>query len=179
MNIFNESNTIQAMLLDASCINGWTMMDPEFMPKDGNLGLPLQARWLRESLLLLNKDKGLTPDQADEIVRQIQGVFMGLVNPSDLVEANKRLRERIFTYNSFPCGPDNLPTAIDFFDMANPKNNFCIVVREWSYQARGQTNAGAKRFDLAFFINGFPMVFCETKTPVRPAICWADAASRL
>ena len=177
MNIFNESNTIQAMLLDASCLNGWTMMDPEFMPKDGNLGLPLQARWLKESLLLLNKDKCLTADQADEIVRQIQGVFMGLVNPGDLVEANKRLRERIFTYNSFPCGPDNLPTAIDFFDMANPKNNFCVVVREWSYQARGQTNAGAKRFDLAFFINGFPMVFCETKTPVRPAICWADAAS--
>ena len=47
MNIFNESNTIQAMLLDASCLNGWTMMDPEFMPEDGNLGLPLQARWLR------------------------------------------------------------------------------------------------------------------------------------
>ena len=177
MNPFNESNTIQAMLLDAACLNGWMMMDPEFMPKEGNLGLPLQAKWLKDSLLLLNKDKGLTSDQADEIVRQIQGVFMGLVNPSDLVETNKRLRERIFTYNSFPCGPDNLPTAIDFFDMANPKNNLCVVVREWSYQARGQTNSGVKRFDLAFFINGFPMVFCETKTPVRPAICWADAAS--
>ena len=176
MNIFNESNTIQSMLLDAACINGWMMIDPEFMPKGGNLGLPLQARWLKDSLLLLNKDKGLTSDQADEIVRQIQGVFMGLVNPSDLVETNKRLRERIFTYNSFPCGPDNLPTAIDFFDMANPRNNHCVVVREWSYQPKGQSNAGAKRFDLAFFINGFPMVFCETKTPVRPAICWADAA---
>ena len=46
MNIFNESNTIQAMLLDAACLNGWMMMDPEFMPKEGNLGLPLQAKWL-------------------------------------------------------------------------------------------------------------------------------------
>ena len=75
MNIFNESNTIQAMLLDASCLNGWMMMDSEFMPKEGNLGLPLQAKWLKDSLLLLNKNKGLTPDQADEIVGQIQGVW--------------------------------------------------------------------------------------------------------
>ena len=34
MNIFNEANTIQAMLMDAACLNGWMMMDPEFMPKD-------------------------------------------------------------------------------------------------------------------------------------------------
>ena len=133
MSNFNESNTIQSMLFDAAGLNGWTMLDKELLPSPvENLGLPLQARWLKDALLLLNKEKGLTPAQADEIVRQIQGVYMGLVNPNDLVEANKRLRERIFTYNSFPCGPDNLPTAIDFFDMAHPKNNLCVGVREWS-----------------------------------------------
>lgn len=177
MNIFNEANTIQAMLLDAAVINGWMVMDKEFVSDQGNQGMPLQAKTLKKALLLLNKEKGLTESQADEIVRQIQGVYLGLVNPADLVETNKRLRERLFTFNSFPCGPENLPTAIDFFDFDNPKNNVCTAVREWTYQARGQVNAGAKRFDLAFFINGFPMVFCETKTPVRPAISWADGAS--
>ena len=177
MSNFNESNTIQAMLLEASAHNGWMVMDREFLPNEGNMGLPVVARLLKESLLLLNKEKGLTPEQADEIVRQIQGLYLGLVNPADLVEANKRLRERLFVYNSFPCGPENLPTAIDFFDFNDPKNNSCIAVREWVYQTRGQVGANAKRFDIAFFINGFPVVLCETKTPVRPAISWADAAS--
>ena len=137
MNIFNEANTIQAMLLDAAVINGWMVMDKEFVSDQGNQGLPLQAKTLKKALLLLNKEKGLTESQADEIVRQIQGVYLGLVNPADLVETNKRLRERIFTFNSFPCGPENLPTAIDFFDFDNPKNNVCAAVREWTYQARG------------------------------------------
>ena len=173
---FNESNTIQAMLMEAAGHNGWMLMDREFVPREGNLGLPVIAAWLKDALLLLNKEKGLTSAQADEIVRQIQGMYEGLVNPADLVERNKLLWERFFIRNSFPCGPENLPTAIDFFDFNNPKNNICAAVREWTYQSRNAMNAGAKRFDIAFFINGFPVVFCETKTPVRPAISWGDAA---
>ena len=177
MKEFTEANTIQSMLFDAAGEIGWRLMSADEVPSEGNLGLPVVARWLKESLLLLNKEKGLTEAQADEVVRQVQGVYLGLVNPADLVESNKRLRERLFLLNSFPCGPENLPTAIDFFDLTNPNGNSCVAVREWSYTARGQVHASAKRFDLAFFINGFPVVFCETKTPVRPAICWADGAS--
>ena len=178
MNIFNEANTIQAMLCEAAVHNGWMVEDRTFMVDvPANQGLPLQAKLLRDSLLVLNKEKGLTEPQAEEIVRQIQGVYLGLVNPADLVEANKRLREKLFVSNSFPCGPENLPTAIDFFDFNNPRNNSCIAVREWECPMRGQVHVNLKRFDIAFFINGFPMVLCETKTPVRPAVSWADAAS--
>ncbi len=177
MSNFTEANTIRDMLFDAAGFNGWMLMDGGLVPREGNIGLPFVPSWLKESLLLLNKDKGLTDAQADEIVRQVQGVYLGLVNPVDLVETNKRRRERIFTYNSFPCGPDNLPTAIDLFDCKHPKNNMCVAVREWGCQPRGQANLGEKRFDIAFFINGFPMVICETKTPVRPAVSWADGAS--
>ncbi len=176
MSAFNEHNTIQAMLFDAAGRNGWEAVEAESMPKEGNMGFPLVAAWLKESLLRLNGAKGLTAAQADEVVRRIQEVYAGLVNPGDLVEANKRLHERLFTYNSFPCGPENLPGAIDFFDFANPGNNRCVAVREWTYQPYGQPASGAKRFDIAFFINGFPVVMCETKTPVRPAVSWADAA---
>ena len=177
MSNFNEANTIRDMLFDTAGYNGWMLTDRGFVPEAGNIGLPLVAEWLKGSLLLLNKDKGLTSAQADEIVRQIQGLYEGLVNPADLVERNKLLRERLFQRNSFPCGPDNLPTAIDFFDFANPKNNLCAAVREWTYRGRGAPGAGERRFDIAFFINGFPMVLCETKTPVRPATSWADAAA--
>lgn len=175
MSTFNEANTIQAMLYAAAGEAGWMLAGNEEVPEAGNGGWPVAAEWLKEALLRLNKGKGLTGAQADEIVRQIQGIYAGLSNPADLVEANKRLRERLFTYNSFPCGPENLPTAIDFFDLAEAGNNRCTAVREWTYRPR--EGAGTKRFDLALFINGFPVVLCETKTPVRPAVTWADGAA--
>ena len=55
MSRFNEANTIQAMLLDAAVINGWMVMDKEFVSDQGNQGLPLQAKTLKKALLLLNK----------------------------------------------------------------------------------------------------------------------------
>ena len=178
MSTFNESNTIQDMLAETAGCNGWIVCDKGMLDLiEGNsMGLPLGTRLLKKALLMLNKDKGLTESQADNIIREIQGVYLGLVNPNDLVEANKRLRERIFTYNSFPCGPENQPTAIDFFNMAHPQSNLCYCVREMSYPMRGAAVSNMKRFDLVFYINGFPMVMCETKSPVRPSVDWAVAA---
>lgn len=174
MSTFNEANTIQALLFDTAGLAGWTLSSPDAVPTGENLGLPLNAAWLKGTLLLLNREKGLTEAQADEIVRRIQGLYLSLTNPADLVSANKALREMLFTTNSFPCGPENRPTAIDFFDFEEPANNLCMAVREWTFQPRA--SAGAKRFDIAFFVNGFPLVLCETKTPVRPAVTWADGA---
>lgn len=174
MSTFNEANTIQALLFDTAGLAGWTLSSPDAVPTGENLGLPLNAAWLKGTLLLLNREKGLTEAQADEIVRRIQGLYLSLSNPADLVSANKALREMLFTTNSFPCGPENRPTAIDFFDFEEPANNLCMAVREWTFQPRA--SAGAKRFDIAFFVNGFPLVLCETKTPVRPAVTWADGA---
>lgn len=178
MSTFNESNTIQDMLAETAGCNGWIVCNKDMLDlMDGDsMGLPLSAGLLKKALLMLNKDKGLTESQADNIIREIQGVYLGLVNPNDLVEANKRLRERIFTYNSFPCGPENQPTAIDFFNMAHPQDNLCYCVREMSYLMRGAAVSNMKRFDLVFYINGFPMVMCETKSPVRPSVDWAVAA---
>ena len=174
MSTFNEANTIQALLFDTAGLAGWTLSSPDAVPTGENLGLPLNAAWLKGTLLLLNREKGLTEAQADEIVSRIQGLYLSLSNPADLVSANKALREMLFTTNSFPCGPENRPTAIDFFDFEEPANNLCMAVREWTFQSRA--SAGAKRFDIAFFVNGFPLVLCETKTPVRPAVTWADGA---
>ena len=42
---------------------------------------------------------------------------------------------------------------------------------------RGAAVTNLKRFDLVFYINGFPMVMCETKSPVRQSVDWAVAAS--
>ena len=178
MSTFNESNTIQDMLAETAGCNGWIVCDKGMLDliEGDSMGLPLGTRLLKKALLMLNKDKGLTESQADNIIREIQGVYLGLVNPNDLVEANKRLRERIFTYNSFPCGPENQPTAIDFFNMAHPQDNLCYCVREMSYPMRGAAVSNLKRFDLVFYINGFPMVMCETKSPVRPSVDWAVAA---
>ena len=38
-------------------------------------------------------------------------------------------------------------------------------------------NRETKRPDVVMFVNGLPLVVGETKTPVRPAVSWLDAAS--
>ena len=99
MSAFTEANTIQDMLAETAGCNGWTVCNKDLVDvvnKD-TMGLPLATKWLKDALLMLNKDKGLTESQADNIIREIQGIYLGQVNPNDLVEANKRLRERIFT----------------------------------------------------------------------------------
>ena len=65
MSTFNEANTVQAMLFDAAGKIGWKTMEAGALPKEGNLGLPLVAEWLKEALLKLNKAKGLTEEGAD------------------------------------------------------------------------------------------------------------------
>ena len=99
MSAFTEANTIQDMLAETAGCNGWTVCNKDLVDvvnKD-TMGLPLATKWLKDALLMLNKDKGLTESQADNIIREIQGIYLGLVNPNDLVEANKRLRERILS----------------------------------------------------------------------------------
>ena len=47
---------------------------------------------------------------------------------------------------------------------------FCVLT-EWATIRNPE-----KRFDVVLLVNGIPLVVCEAKTPVRPAISWVDGA---
>ena len=85
MSTFNEANTIQAMLYAAAGEAGWMLAGNEEVPEAGNGGWPVAAEWLKEALLRLNKGKGLTGAQADEIVRQIQGIYAKVIAERSLL----------------------------------------------------------------------------------------------
>ena len=73
MSTFTEANTIQEMLAEAAACNGWIVCNKDLVDvvnKD-TMGLPLATTWLKDALLMLNKDKGLTEAQADNIIREI------------------------------------------------------------------------------------------------------------
>src|SRR5690606_20447422 len=60
-------------------------------------------------------------------------------------------------------------------DFENPASNRFVVAEEVSI---GTPGAGGRRFDVVFYVNGFPLVVVETKSPVKKET-WLKAAREL
>ena len=91
MRTFKEANTSQALLFDTAGLARWAPSPAEEVPTGGNLGFPLNADWLKGTLLLFTREKGLAEAQMDEIVCRIQGFYLSLSNPGDLEQVMKGL----------------------------------------------------------------------------------------
>ena len=169
MNTFNESNTIEAMLIEAAQKAGWDYVPIADVPR--NESQILVEPWLVEALRRLNPT--LTAAQIDEVVIKLRTVCVAATR-DELVTANQRFRKLIFEENSYPFGKDGMHVNVRFFDETHPENNRCIITNQWEFPKRSAQ--GGKRYDIVMIVNGIPMVVCETKTPVRPSETWANAA---
>lgn len=166
--MFTEDNTIEKMLLSVAQEKGWTYVKAEDMPR--STSDIMVAQWLKEALLRLNPK--ITASQAEEVVQKIKAALYTTAN--ELITANQRLRKLFFEENSYPFGKDGEHIPVKFFDMEDMSKNYCVVTNQWEFPR--PSIDGGKRLDIVFLINGLPMVIGETKTPVRPAITWADGA---
>ena len=169
MNTFNESNTIEAMLIEAAQKAGWDYVPIADVPR--NESQILVEPWLVEALRRLNP--ALTPAQIDEVVIKLRTVCVAATR-DELVTANQRFRKLLFEENSYPFGEDGMHVNVRFFDEEHPENNRCVITNQWEFPRRSAQ--GGKRYDIVMVVNGIPMVICETKTPVRPSETWANAA---
>ena len=169
MNTFNESNTVEAMLIEAAQKAGWDYVPIADVPR--NESQILVEPWLVEALRRLNP--ALTPAQIDEVVIKLRTVCVAATR-DELVTANQRFRKLLFEENSYPFGEDGMHVNVRFFDEERPENNRCVITNQWEFPRRSAQ--GGKRYDIVMVVNGIPMVICETKTPVRPSETWANAA---
>lgn len=74
-----------------------------------------------------------------------------------------------------PFGPHGEHVPVNLVDVVQPANNRLTVVNQWTYQ----TGVVAKRFDVAFLINGLPLVIGEAKTATRSSVTWFDGAFQI
>lgn len=165
--MFNETNTIEEMLIAAAVGQGWEYRSAAELER--STSSVLLETILQDALLRLNP---ITRDQAGQVINSLRTVIIG-ARPDDLVTRNQQLRKMLFEENSYPFGKDGEHIAIRFFS-DDPYEDSRIVTNQWEFP-RPSINGG-KRLDIVFLINGIPLVIGETKTPVRPAVTWADGA---
>lgn len=169
MSYFNESNTVEEMLINAAGERGWIYVEASQVPR-----LPDEvfvSQWLQTALIEINH---ITPDQAQIVIDRIRARVISCNHYDDLVAANDKFRSLLFEENSYPFGPDGDNIVIKFFHEEMSKNR-CVVTNQWEYPRL--SHEGGKRLDLVYLINGIPMVIGEAKTPVRPDVTWADGAT--
>jgi type I restriction enzyme, R subunit len=192
---FNESNTVEQMILDAvENLGRTTAVEPmhdapgwgaslgaEFKPSRWSyvpgLQVPRQPgdvmveSWLREALLRLNPEIAAQPDRADEVIYALRATILS-VQADGLVRANENFMAWLRGEKTMPFGHNGEHVSVRLVDTVQPANNRLTVVNQWTYQ----TGAVVKRFDVVFLVNGLPVVIGEAKTPTRSAVTWFDGA---
>jgi type I restriction enzyme R subunit len=192
---FNESNTVEQMILDALAPRrsaeafalredppGWggslggELRPPkwEYVPVTE---VPRQAgdvmveAWLRLALIRLNPEIAAQPDRADEVIYALRAILLS-VQADGLVRANENFMAWLRGEKTMPFGPHGEHVPVRLVDATNPPHNQLVVTNQWVFQA----GAVEKRFDVVFVVNGLPIVIGEAKTPTRTAVTWFDGA---
>ena len=167
--IFNEDNTVEAMLIESAQKCGWTYLEAKDVPRPTDS--VLVESWLQDALIRLNP---ISASQASLVIHKLRAAIFCANSPDELMAANDRFRKLLFEENSEPFGEGGDNIAIRFFS-DDPAENYCVVTNQWEFPRASRD--GGKRLDLVFIINGIPMVIGEAKTPVRPQVTWADGAT--
>lgn len=125
----------------------------------------------RDALIRLNPDIAAEPDRVDEVLYKLQAIIVS-AGGGGLVRANEEFRAWLMADRTMPFGPGGEHVDIRFIDYDDPDANHLVVAQQVTFR-QGSVEV---RFDLVLFVNGFPLVVIEAKTPVRKAVTWVDGA---
>lgn len=169
--MFTEDNTIEQMLISKAQENGWEYVPAQELPRE--MSDVMVEQWVKEALLRLNP---ITPEQAEQVIQKIRTVIIS-VQSHDLVMANERFVELVFTKNTHPFGKDGEHIPVRLFAEDDLRLNRYTITNQWMYPKA--SNTGGKRLDIVMLVNGIPVIIGETKSPVRPSQTWADGGADL
>ena len=188
---FNESNTVEQMILDAvENLGRTTAAEP--MHEQGAVGslgenmacaashhwnyvpglqVPRQPgdvmveSWLREALLRLNPEIAAQPDRADEVIYALRAVIFS-VQADGLVRANENFMAWLRGEKTMPFGHNGEHVSIRLVDAIHPANNRLTVVNQWTYQ----TGTVTKRFDVVFVVKACTVWRRNSAAPFTHAV---------
>jgi len=194
---FNESNTIEAYLCellarpiarnavrdaaggyraglhppgrDARAPLGWQPVAAADLPRQPQ-DVFVEAQ-VRAALIRLNPEIAARPERADEVLYKLRAIVLS-VRSDGLVKCNEEFTAWLRGERSMPFGPNHEHVTVRLIDFDDPENNQYVVTTQYLFRA----GPAERRADAMLLINGFPLVLIETKTPVRPAVTWVDAA---
>lgn len=167
-----EINSVQAPLVAALAGGGWTHV------KGDQLGRPDEDPFVTEqvvdALLRLNPVIAEEPERVHEVLRTLRTMPL-TARDAGLVETNRDFAAwlRGEVTHEFVGTKGSVPVRlIDFDDLSN---NVFVVSDEVRYGTPGHV----ARFDVVLWVNGFPLVVGELKTPVNQKVSWVKGATEL
>ncbi|MGB3412836.1 MAG: HsdR family type I site-specific deoxyribonuclease [Microthrixaceae bacterium] len=170
---FSESSTVQQAIVDRlSSEHTWV-----YVP-GGELDRPLDGVLVQgdviDALVRLNPLIAEDPDRVDEVLPRIRAAILS-ADGEGLVAANEVLTtwlrgQQTFHFSGTPSEQHDPVRLIDFEDLSN--NTFMV-----SDEVRFGSPGNQSRFDIVLWVNGFPLVVVETKTPVDSGVSWLNAAN--
>ena len=166
--VWHEASTIQKAIVEWAKAAGWTHIPGEGLPRD-HVDVIVEP-WVTEALLRLNG--GLADDEpSTDLV--LADILLTLGTAVDgLVSANEAFTVMLRGEHSFvDARGRSVPRAL--IDFTEPRSNRLVVSDEVTIGPPG----AQRRFDIVFYVNGFPLVVVETKSPTKQQATWLTAAN--
>lgn len=168
---FTESSTIQAAVADRLSKRdlGWTEVHPDKLQREDISALVEPD--VTEALLKLNPTIDADPDRVDQVLPALRAVVLSVVEDG-LIAANERMMSWLRGREAVQFVGEPAPLPVRLIDFDDLRNNKLVVSREVVFRA----GANERRYDLVLWVNGFPLVVGETKTPTKQSVSWLNAA---
>ena len=172
MAVIGELNSVQAPLVEAMKEVGWTYVPGHALDRAEEQ--PFVESEVIAALSRLNPAVGSNPVRVDEVMGHLRALTLATANDG-LVETNREFTRwlRGLHTHTFDAAEGAVPVRlIDFEDL---RNNTFVVSDEVRFGVPGHI----ARFDLVLWVNGFPLVVGELKTPTAPHKSWVNGANEI
>jgi type I restriction enzyme R subunit len=164
-----DESAVQAALVDRLTTLGW-----QFVPGD-SLDRPFDDVLIESevtaTLIRLNPEIAERPERAEDVLTRLRAVLLAVGNDG-LVATNEEMIAWLCGRRTrrFVDTEDYVPVRL--VDFEHPERNSLVVSTEVTYHAGNEH----RRYDLVLWVNGFPVVVGETKTPVEHHTSWFNGA---
>lgn len=168
---FTESSTIQAAVAHrlSQADLGWTEMHPDALERQ-DISALIEPD-ITDALIKLNPGIAADPGRVDQVLPAIRATVLSVVEDG-LIATNERMMSWLRGREAVQFAGEPAPVPVRLIDFAAPRANKLIVSREVVLV----TGPDERRYDLVLFVNGFPLVVGETKTPTKQSVSWLNAA---
>lgn len=165
-----DEASIQHGLATHIAKTGWLFSE------DASLGRQVESVFLlddvQESLVRLNPAFSVQPGRVDEVVARLRAVLLGVRNDG-LVSANEEFVAWMCGRRAIKYIGTDRDVQVKLIDFDNPTSNTLRVTTEATFHA-GKEH---RRYDIVLWVNGFPLVVGEMKTPVETQVSWLNGAT--
>jgi len=164
---FDENHTVRDWLVTRLSGLGWTPVEGKDLART-TADVMIEGD-VRAALIRLNPQIASEPTRADELIALVRAQL----DEPDLLTANEWFTRQLKGHATHRFVGMTTDEPVRFIDFDSPESNTLFVSREVTYGAGHRVC----RFDVVLWVNGFPLVVIEAKTPVNASKSWLNGAN--